>query len=109
MISLLKPVMFLLLPLIILVYLVSSNTRTMQFSASVAIIAAIAVGFLNNLLRYHREKKSGEEMTNASGSAVKATFGIGGGFGAKNILEALDAGGRDNVTLVIVHDGEEPA
>ena len=22
---------------------------------------------------------------------------------------ALDAGGRDNVTLVIVHDGEEPA
>ena len=90
---------YLLLPLIILVYLVSSNTRTMQFSASVAIIAAIAVGFLNNLLRYHREKKSGEEMTNASGSAVKATFGIGGGFGVKNILEALDAGGRGCITV----------
>ncbi len=90
---------YLLLPLIILVYLVSSNTRTMQFSASVAIIAAIVVGFLNNIFKYLREKKAGGEMTNTSGSIVKATFGIGGGFGGKNILEALDAGGRSCITV----------
>ena len=90
---------YLLLPLIILVYLVSSNTRTMQFSAAVAIIAAIVVGFINNVIRYSREKKAGGEMTNTSGSALKATFGIGGGFGAKNILEALDAGGRGCITV----------
>ena len=90
---------YLLLPLIILVYLVSSNTKTMQFSAAVAIIAAIVVGFLNNMLRYHREKKAGGEMTNTSGGALKAAFGIGGGFGGKNILEALDAGGRGCITV----------
>ncbi len=90
---------YLLLPLIILVYLVSSNTRTMQFSAAVAIIAAIVVGFINNVIRYSREKKAGGEMTNTSGSALKATFGVGGGFGAKNILEALDAGGRGCITV----------
>ena len=28
---------------------------------------------------------------------------------APEVKAALDAGGRDNVTLVIVHDGEEPA
>ena len=90
---------YLLLPLIILVYLVSSNTKTMQFSAAVAIITAIVVGFLNNMLRYHREKKAGGEMTNTSGSALKAAFGIGGGFGGKNILEALDAGGRGCISV----------
>jgi len=38
---------YLLLPLIILVGLVASNKRTMQFSAAVAIIATIAVGLIN--------------------------------------------------------------
>ncbi len=90
---------YLLLPLIILVYLVSSNTRTMQFSAAVAIITAIAVGFLNNIVKYARERKAGGEMTNTSGSALKAAFGIGGGFGGKNILEALDAGGRGCISV----------
>ena len=90
---------YLLLPLIILVYLVSSNTKTMQFSAAIAILAAILVGFLNNILRYGREKKAGVEMTNASGSALKATFGVGGGFGVHNIVEALDAGGRGCISV----------
>ena len=90
---------YLLLPLIILVYLVCSNTRTMQFSAAVAIIAAIAVGFINNLLTYCREKKAGGEMTNKSGNAVKATFGIGGGFGINNILDSLEAGGKGCISV----------
>lgn len=38
---------YLLLPLILLVVLVSTNTRTMQFSASVAIVATIVVGLFN--------------------------------------------------------------
>ena len=90
---------YLLLPLIILVYLVSSNTKTMQFSAAIAILAAILVGFINNILRYGREKKAGGEMTNTSGSALKATFGVGGGFGIHNIFEALDAGGRGCISV----------
>ena len=90
---------YLLLPLIILVYLVSSNTKTMQFSAAIAILMAIAVGVINNVARYCREKKAGGEMTNTSGSAVKASVGIGGGFGPKSIFDALDAGGRGCITV----------
>ena len=88
---------YLLLPLIVLVWLVSTNAKTMQFSAAIAIVMAIGVGFVNNLLRYLREKKSGAEMTNTSGNAICATFGIKGGFGVKNIFEALEAGGRISV------------
>ena len=90
---------YLLLPLIILVYLVSSNTKTMQFSAAVAILTAIVVGIINNIARYSREKKAGGEMTNKSGSMAKAAFGIGGGFGPKSIFEALEAGGRGCITV----------
>ncbi|MDY5220088.1 MAG: TRAP transporter permease [Eubacteriales bacterium] len=41
---------YLLLPLIILIYLVCSNTKTMQFSAAIAILAAIGVGIIRNVL-----------------------------------------------------------
>ncbi len=90
---------YLLLPLIILIYLVCSNTKTMQFSASIAILSAIAVGFINNILRYGREKRAGGEMTNTSGNALKATFGVGGGFGVRNIFESLEAGGRGCISV----------
>ncbi len=90
---------YLLLPLIILIYLVCSNTKTMQFSAAVAILAAIGVGIINNVVRYFREKKAGGEMTNKSGSVVKASVGIGGGFGIKNVFEALEAGGRGCISV----------
>ncbi len=42
---------YMLLPLIILIYLVCSNAHTMQFSAAVAIIVSMAVGFINNFTR----------------------------------------------------------
>ena len=64
---------YLLLPLVLLIALVSSGARTMQFSASVSILAAIVVGFLN-----------GEE---------RLTFG--------KILEALEAGARGAVTVAV--------
>ena len=38
---------YLLLPLILLVWLVSSGAKTMQFSAAASILAAVIVGFLN--------------------------------------------------------------
>lgn len=38
---------YLLLPLVVLVVMVSTNTRSMQFSASVAILVTIAVGLVN--------------------------------------------------------------
>ena len=86
---------YLLMPLIVLIYLVCSNTRTMQFSAAVAILVAIAVGMVNNLIRYFRENKGKAK----AGDAVAATFGKNGGFTPKSIFESLEAGGRSCVTV----------
>ena len=89
---------YLLLPMIILVYLVCSNTRTMQFSASVAILSAIAVGMLSNVLRHFRmNKETGTK--NTAPDMIKALFGFKGGFTVKSVLEALEAGGRSTIAV----------
>ena len=62
---------YLLLPLILLVWLVSSGAKTMQFSAAVSILAAVVVGFLNK----------DERLT------------------PKKIFEALEAGARGAITV----------
>ena len=71
--SKLLPQCYLLLPLIVLVVMVSTNVRTMQTSATIAIFVAIIVGFLN------KEKR--------------LTFG--------KIIEALEAGGKGTITVAV--------
>jgi len=91
---------YLLLPMIILIYLVCSNTRTMQFSASVAILSAIAVGLLSNVLNNLRANKlSG--VKNSAGDTAKALLGFKGGFTGGRVLEALEAGGRSTVAVAV--------
>ena len=91
---------YLLLPMIILIYLVCSNTRTMQFSASVAILSAIAVGLLSNVLNNNRvNRQSG--VKNSAGDTVKALFGFKGGFTGGRVLEALEAGGRSTIAVAV--------
>ena len=65
--------LYLLLPLVVLVYLVTTNTRTMQFSASIAILFAIVVSLFDKDNRI--------------------TFG--------KLLEALEAGGKSTVTIAV--------
>ncbi len=64
---------YLLIPLIVLIYLVGSNTFTMAYSATIAIIAAIIVGALNR-----RER---------------LTF--------SRFLDALENGARSSITVVV--------
>lgn len=64
---------YLLLPLIILVVLVASNTYTMQFSAAIAILIAIVVGFLNKDERLNLTK----------------------------IIDALESGGKNVITVAV--------
>ncbi len=71
--SALLPKTYLLLPLIVLVVMVTTNVRTMQTSATVAIFVAIAVGLLNKDNRI--------------------TFG--------KIIEALEAGGKGTITVAV--------
>ena len=88
---------YLLMPLIVLIYLVCSNTRTMQFSAAVSILVAIAVGFIGNILEYLRQNKK----ANSSQKKIKAFIGMNGGFSAGSIFNALEAGGRSSVTVAV--------
>ncbi|MBR2928302.1 MAG: TRAP transporter permease [Oscillospiraceae bacterium] len=64
---------YLLFPMVLLIALVSSNTRTMQSSAAISIIAAIVVGFLNKNERL--------------------TF--------TKIIEALEAGAKGAITVAV--------
>ena len=64
---------YLLIPLVMLVWLVASGARTMQFSAAVSILAAVVVGFLNK--------------------DERLTF--------KKIIEALEAGAKGAVTVAV--------
>ncbi len=84
---------YLLLPLIVLIYLVCSNTRTMQFSAAVSILVAIGVGIVGNVLAYFR----GDRKGNLAAAAV----GKYGGFTGKSVLESLEAGGKSCVTVAV--------
>ena len=91
---------YLLLPLIILMVLVCSNTRTMQFSAAVAIVGAIAVGIINNVVTYVRRQKAAGKSADVGGAA-KAAVGIGGGFGIGKVSESLQAGGRGCISVSV--------
>ena len=83
---------YLLLPLIVLIWLVCSNTRTMQFSAAVAIVVAIVVGIVNNFTGYY--KRAAEQSNGAAGEIVDK-------FTAKTVFDALEAGGRSCVTVAV--------
>ncbi len=91
---------YMLLPLIILIYLVSTNARTMQFSAAIAIIVTIIVGIINNVVDYFSKCKQGNEKATA-GEAAKAAVGMKGGFGIKSIFDSLESGGRSCITVAV--------
>lgn len=80
--SKLLPHIYLLLPLVVLVILVSSGTRTMQSSAAIAILITIVVGLVNNVV--NSVTKQSDTSDNLSLSKV---------------WEALEAGGRGTITV----------
>ena len=84
--------LYLLLPLIILVALVASNTRTMAFAASVSIVAAIIVGLPGIFLREHAAAKA-TGSSSFAGPALKET--------GKTIISSLEAGGRGTITVAV--------
>ncbi len=69
----LLPKLYLLTPLVVLVYLVSSNTRTMQTSATIAILVAIAVSMFRKDTR----------------------------ITPKRFVEAMEAGGKGTITVAV--------
>ena len=80
----LLPKIYLLLPLVLLVYMVATNTRTMQFSASVAIGVTILVGLVNNVVT---------AVTKNEDNSDNLTFG--------KCLDALEAGARSTIAVAV--------
>ena len=78
----LAPKLYLLLPLVILVWLVSTGKNTMAYSAAIAIFIAIAVGAINIFVN----KACGFEDTSDNISVMK-------------ILDALEAGGKGTISV----------
>lgn len=82
---------YLLLPLAILIYLVCSNTKTMQFSAAVSILATIAVGIISNI---HRNIRHGKPLETGEGTHNQR-------FRTVNVFEALENGGRSCISVAV--------
>ncbi len=73
---------YLLLPLVVLVALVSNGARTMQSSAAIAILITILVGVVNNIV--NAAAKSDDTSDNIS---------------LRKIVEALEAGAKGTITV----------
>ena len=86
--------LYLLVPLVVLVWLVSTNTRTMAFAASVSILFAIAVGLPQQIADSFRA------YGGKNGSAGKAAADAAKETG-KTILASLEAGGKGTITVAV--------
>ena len=80
----LLPKIYLLLTLVILVVLVSTQARTMQTSAAIAIVATIVVGVINNMVN---------KAKNIDEPAAQFTL--------SKFFDALEAGGKSTVTVAV--------
>ena len=83
--------LYLLLPLIILVWMVTANVRSLQFSAAIAILVAIAVSLIGTVRDSVAVHKGAPGA--AAGDAAKRTGSM--------ILSALEAGGKGSITVAV--------
>lgn len=80
----LLPKVYLLLPLVVLVWLVATNKRTMQFSAAVAIGVTILIGLFNNVVTV---------ISKSEDKSENLTF--------SKFIDALEAGAKSCVTVAV--------
>ena len=86
---------YLILPLILLVWLVSSGAKTMSHSAAYSILAAIVVGLVNFFLTRMRdaEEKSAKTTVRAIGGALADS--------GKSAVDSLEAGAKGAITVAV--------
>ena len=82
--SRLLPKIYLLLPLVVLVVLVSTQAKTMQVSATIAILVTVAVGVINNVIN---------KVAGVDDPAEQ--------FTVSKFFDALEAGGKSAVTVAV--------
>ena len=86
---------YLIIPLILLVWLVSSGSKTMSHSAAYSILAAIAVGLVNFFLQ---SKRGDEDNAPQAGGKALGTAGKRSFFSA---VDSLEAGARGAITVAV--------
>ena len=86
---------YLILPLILLVWLVSSGAKTMSHSAAYSILAAIVVGLVNFFLTRMRsaEEKSAKTTVRAIGGALADS--------GRSAVDSLEAGAKGAITVAV--------
>ena len=86
---------YLILPLILLVWLVSSGAKTMSHSAAYSILAAIVVGLVNFFLTRMRsaEEKSVRTAVRAIGGALADS--------GRSAVDSLEAGAKGAITVAV--------
>ena len=90
---------YLLLPLAILIYLVCSQTMTMQSSAAWSILATIVVGVVSNYLRMRKVLRLAEKDDPAAkNEADKVEKQL---FRPVHVFEALENGGRSCISVAV--------
>ena len=83
---------YLIMPLVLLIWLVSTGARTMAFSAAVSIIAAFVVGFINHLFTEHAAHKGEKIVLTAKRSVCDSGM---------NAFDALVAGSKGAITVAV--------
>ena len=82
---------YLILPLVLLVWLVSTGTRTMAYSAAISILGAFVIGFINFFMTELRlkpeDKSAGEVFRDSLRLSLSAAY------------EALQSGARNCITV----------
>ncbi len=84
---------YLLLPLVLLVWMVSTGARTMAFSAAISIVAALLIGFINFVVT----EKTASEEKKSFGKALKCAAKTS----ATTTVDALVAGAKGAITVAV--------
>jgi len=92
---------YLLAPLVVLVVLVSTNMKTMQFSAAVAILVTIVVGFIGNLTGAVAASRAGGSFGSTLGHSLVSRESDAESISIFKILDALEAGGKGTITVAV--------
>ena len=84
---------YLILPLVLLIYLVSSGSKTMASSAAISIIVAFFVGAVNTVVETVRARETGTTVGKAVAAGLKQSV--------LSAVDALVAGSKGSITVAV--------
>ena len=92
---------YLLAPLVVLVVMVSTNMKTMQFSAAIAILVTIIVGLVGNVTNALAAGREGKSVIGTLGASLVNRDNDAESISIYKIIDALEAGGKGTITVAV--------